>query len=322
MNIKNNPLSSIGTHDKIAVISHIQPDGDSLGSLLAMGMALKTLCSNIYIYTNDIFPRKYYFLPGHQYIEEYNEDNNLFFDICFVLDCGDPQRLGYSKNILDKSKTIINIDHHISNTEFGNINILDPQASSTCEMVYNLLKDYNFQFNQEIATCLYTGIATDTGNFVYDNTTSYTHRIVAELMEYKIDLHEISYNLYQNKSLKNIKFLGYILNHMEIEFAGKVAIITVDQNLMKEFDITPNDIDGVINYARDIEGIEIAILLKESSQNEVKVGFRSKSYVDVSALARKFGGGGHKKASGATMLGELVEVRKKIEKQIAIDLGW
>ncbi|AOY78422.1 hypothetical protein BJL90_16310 [Clostridium formicaceticum] len=320
--MRNNPLSLLDTHSKVAILSHVSPDGDSLGSLIALGLAMKKLCQGVYIFRNDLFPEKYKFLPGYQQVEAYREDCQQDFDFCFVLDCGDEKRLGYSEVILKRSKKIINIDHHISNTAFGDINLLDTEASSTCEIVYNLLKDFGLALDVDIATCLYTGIATDTGNFVYDNTTAYTHQVAAELMGFHIDLHKISYHLYQNKPLNSVRFLAHVLNHMEIGFDGKVAIIAIPEELLKKFNVLSSDVDGVINYARDIQGIEIAILLKESAGGEVKVGFRAKKDIDVSLLAGKFGGGGHKKASGATIEGTIEEVRKKLEEQITMDLGW
>ncbi|SNR88893.1 phosphoesterase RecJ domain-containing protein [Anaerovirgula multivorans] len=319
---KYNSLPQLQKDDVIALISHISPDGDSLGSLLALGMGLKKLCNNVKIYINDELPEKYNFLPGVQDIQLYNEKNKMIFDFCFVLDCGDQQRLGYSEEILSRSNKVINIDHHISNNGFGDINIIDLEASSTCEIVLDLLKDKDIPLDTNIATCLYTGIATDTGNFIYDNTTKKTHKAAAELMEHHIDLNNITYNLYQNKSLDAIKFLGYILNRLELSCDGKLAIMMVYEDDLRKYKLASNDVDGVINYARDIQGVEIAILLKETSNGSVRVGFRSKNNVDVSELAGKFGGGGHKKASGATMIGSMKEIRDKIEVQINNDLGW
>lgn len=320
--MNHNPLSLIQQHHRVAVISHVNPDGDSLGATLGLGLALKALCNEVYMYINDKFPSKYSFLPSWQHLANYDLKDRIDFDFCFVLDCGDPTRLGYSQLIFKKSHKVVNIDHHISNTKFGNINIVDSKVSSTCEIIYCLLKDLDIRLNTDIATCLYTGITTDTGNFIYDNTTANTHKVISELMAYNIDLNEISYGLYQNKSLNSIKFLGYVLNNMEISLGGKLATITVTRELIKEFNIDFSEVDGVINYARDIQGVEIAIMLKEVSDNEVKIGFRSKNKIDVSKLAQKFGGGGHKKAAGATYYGSIKEIRSEIEDQIRLDLGW
>lgn len=319
---KCNSLPQLNKKDVIAVISHVNPDGDSIGSLLALAMGLKKLCNNVNIYINDELPEKFNFLPGVQDIRLYNDKNNILFDFCFVLDCGDRHRLGYSEGILKKSRKVVNIDHHISNDGFGDINIVDLEASSTSEIVLDLLKEKDISLDTSIATCLYTGIATDTGNFIYDNTTSKTHRAAAELMEYGINLNDITCNLYQNKSLDAMRFLGYMLSKLEVSYNGKLAIIMVYEEDLKKYKLASNDVEGVINYARDIQGVEIAVLLKEMSEGSVRVGFRSKNNIDVSELAGKFGGGGHKKASGATMTGNMKEVRHKIEAQINQDLNW
>ncbi|MCC5909845.1 MAG: bifunctional oligoribonuclease/PAP phosphatase NrnA [Clostridiaceae bacterium] len=314
--MENNPLSLVDKNSKVAVIAHVNPDGDSLGSTLGLGLALKKICNQVAIYINDEFPKKYSFLPAYQDIKLYQSEDHAPFDLCFVLDCGDEKRLGYSKRILENSIQVINIDHHISNTNFGHINLIDAKASSTCEMIYSVVKDFKVEFDKDIATCLYTGIVTDTGNFIYDNTTSYTHKIVSELMELEIDINNITYNLYQNRPLNTVKFLGYILNNLHICYDGKLAIIEVKKDLLGEFNLSHSDVDGVINYARDIEGIEVAVLLKEVNMQEVKVGFRSKSHVDVSKVAQNLGGGGHKKASGATIYNGLDEARKKVEEEL------
>lgn len=320
--MENSLLSILKKEHIISVISHINPDGDSIGSLLALGTALKRLYNTVYIFINDELPKKYTFLPGVQDIIVYKHEEEINFDFCFVLDCGDSKRLGYSEIILNKSNVVVNIDHHISNTNFGDINIIDINASSTSEIVFNLLKNNNIPIDKKIATCLYTGITTDTGNFTYDNTTSYTHRVAAELMEQAIDLTNITFHLYQNKSLNSVEFLGDMLRRLKTSFDGKLAIITITEDDLEKYNLSSSDVDGVINYARDIQGVEIAILLKETSDGFVKIGLRSKNTIDVSKLAGKFGGGGHKKAAGATVKGSLVEVQEKIEVQIKKSLGW
>lgn len=320
--MENSLLSILKKEHIISVISHINPDGDSIGSLLALGTALKRLYNTVYIFINDELPKKYTFLPGVQDIIVYKHEEEINFDFCFVLDCGDSKRLGYSEIILNKSNVVVNIDHHISNTNFGDINIIDINASSTSEIVFNLLKNNNIPIDKKIATCLYTGITTDTGNFTYDNTTSYTHRVAAELMEQAIDLTNITFHLYQNKPLNSVEFLGDMLRRLKTSFDGKLAIITITEDDLEKYNLSSSDVDGVINYARDIQGVEIAILLKETSDGFVKIGLRSKNTIDVSKLAGKFGGGGHKKAAGATVKGSLVEVQEKIEVQIKKSLGW
>ncbi|NLM04746.1 MAG: bifunctional oligoribonuclease/PAP phosphatase NrnA [Clostridiales bacterium] len=319
--MNENPISLIKEESKIAIISHMSPDGDSIGSILGLGLFLMNISKDVNIYIDEKLPSRYDFLPGSQFLKVYKDDNKKF-DFCFVLDCGDADRLGHNQSILSKSSTIINIDHHISNTNFGDVNIINTNMSSTCELIFSLLKNYINKLNKDIATCLYMGILTDTGNFIYDNTTANTHKAVSELMEYNIDINIIVQNLYQNKSLNSIRFLGHVLNNFKILFNGKAALVVVTQELLKEYDIELDEIDGVINYVRDIEGVEIAILLKEITDDEVKISFRSKYDIDVNDLAKRFNGGGHKKAAGARVKGNIGTVENNIINQLKLDLGW
>ncbi len=316
------PPFQIKKTDTVSIISHIRPDGDSIGSTLALGLALKKICDNVHMYFNDQIPKKYCFLPGINEIQTYNMETNQYTDFCFVLDCGDTERLGYSDIILNNTHKIVNIDHHITNTNFGDINIIDFDASSTCEIIFALLNDIGISVDDSIATCLYTGIVTDTGNFIYDNTTPKTHKIVAKLLACGVNINKIAFNLYQNKDPNFIKFLGHVLNKIEISDNGKIAILTILMDDLKKYKLNPSDVDGIINYARDIEGIEVAVLFNEMDENLVKVGFRSKDRVDVSKLAQKFQGGGHKKASGAVVKGNLKEVYSKVIRQVNETLGW
>lgn len=314
---KKNPILSVNHSDKIAVISHINPDGDSLGSSMALGLALKKICGDVDIFVNGEIPERYKFLPQINRAKLYDEESDKKYDYCFVLDCGDETRLGYSEKLLSQSKTIINIDHHVSNNMFGHINIVDNQASSACEIVYRLIKDFFFMDDIEISTCIYTGISTDTGNFVYDNTSAKTHKIASKLLKTGIDIQEISYHLYQSKSLRSVKFLGYVLNNLETSYDGRVVIITIPLTLLQQYSVSDDEVEGVINYARDIKGVEVAVLIKELGVNKVKLGFRSKTEVDVSKLAMEFGGGGHKKASGATVYNSLEEVKNSLEEKLS-----
>ncbi|WP_026476050.1 DHH family phosphoesterase [Alkaliphilus transvaalensis] len=317
----NKLIPSINSDTRIAIIAHVNPDGDSLGSIMALGLALMKRSNQVNIFLNDELPGRYSFLPEVHLLKKYQSNEFDDFDLCFVLDCGDDRRFG-DIDLLVKSKEVINIDHHVSNNGFGDINFVRTDASSTCEIVYSIItEELEIQLDEKIATCLYTGIVTDTGNFRYESTTSYTHKVVAELLDFGVNIQEITFNLYQNNSLNSTKFLGHVLNQMEIYFNGKVAIITIDQDLLKEFDVKYEEVEGIINYARDIEGVEVAVIIKEATTDgEIKISFRSKKNYDVNELAKGFGGGGHKRASGATTKGTLTDVKEsllnKLEKMI------
>ena len=294
----------------IAITSHVDPDGDSICSILALGLALKQKFKNVDIFITDPLPSKFDFLPESKLIQSYEDVKDKDFDLFFTLDCGDEKRIGNSVELLKKSKKVVNIDHHISNPKFGDINIIDINASSTCEMVYSIIRDMGLIIDKDIATCIYTGIVTDSGNFMYDNATDKTHLVAAELIKLNVDKQEIMYHLYQKKSINSLKFLGYCLSNMEIDLDGRLAIFTIPSMLLNKFEISYNEIEGIVNYGRDIDGIDIAVTLREESDNKVKLSFRSKhDDVDVRALAQLFNGGGHKKASGATLSSSLDEAK-------------
>lgn len=302
-------------NSSIAVISHIDADGDSIGSILGLGLALKQKYNKVKIFIHDSLPNRFTFLGGLGKLYKYEDTLDEYFDCCFVLDCGDVNRLGSSKSILKKSKIIVNIDHHISNTKFGNINIIDVNASSTCEIIYSVIEDMGLFADKEIATCLYTGIVTDSGNFIYDNATSKTHLIAASLIDTNIDKQTIMYNLYQRKSINSLKFLGHSLSNMEAEYDGKLIFFLLPLSLLEEFHISYDDVESIVNYGRDIEGVDISVTLREENDGKTKLSFRSKhDDVDVSALAELFGGGGHRKAAGATLNVPLEEAKMLVIK--------
>ncbi|SCY12361.1 DHH family phosphoesterase [Alkaliphilus peptidifermentans] len=312
-----NPLDMINKSKNIAIISHVNPDGDSLGSILGLGLALKKIHTNVTIYVNDIVPGKYEFLPGLHLLKKYDNEALDEYDLTFVLDCGDINRLGYSTTLLSRSKKVFNIDHHISNNSFGDYNIVDAHASSTCELVYDFLsKELNITVDNEIATCLYVGINTDTGSFKYDNTSPSTHIVTAHLLEAGINIEYITYNLYQNNSISNMKFLGHVLSHLALYLDDKVAIVDITDDLIEKYSIDAAETDSIINYARDIKGIEVAITLRELEEDLIKISLRAKGDFDVNKLANIFGGGGHKKASGAVIRGSIDNVRESILNEI------
>lgn len=317
----NNLRELIDQANNIAVIAHINPDGDSLGSSLALGLAIKAINSNVTIFINDVLPAKYGFLPEvHQFVM-FKEVELKEFDISFILDCGDLDRLGSSKGLIDKTKTLINIDHHVSNNNYGDINIIDVKASSTCQMVYNLIEgQLKLPITADIATNLYVGIITDTGNFKYDNTSPETHRVTAKLLEAGVDIEAVTINLFQSNTYNSVKFLGEFLQNLDILLDGKLAISVISIQMLNKYSLDSDETDSIINYGRDIKGVEVAVTLKEVKDNIIKLSFRSKADVDVNKIAKVFGGGGHKKASGATIEGNIEEVRKRIIEEVEIAL--
>jgi phosphoesterase RecJ-like protein len=285
---------------EVTIITHITPDGDALGSSAALGLSLIRMGKKVTIVKNDEIPLKYDFLPG-QFLFDDADIASLQPDTLVVLDCGDLERLGDFIGISQKASTVINIDHHISNTMFGNLNLVDANAAATAELIYQIIKLLGVGMDLEIATCIFTAIASDTGCFKYDNTTSVTHGIAGELTNIGVETGWICSRIFNMRTLGQTKLLGKAIDSIRIYHGGKTAVMSLTKVDLEEFGCDRQDIEGIIEFARDIEGVEVAVLLKETEDEEVRVGLRSNEYVDTSVIAAVFNGGGHKKASGCTI---------------------
>lgn len=283
----------------IFIVSHVQPDGDNIGSILALGLALKKIDKNIVVLKSDTIPSDYLFLPNVDIIQDYSD--KLEIDLLITLDSSDEDRLGKNKVLLEHAKTIINIDHHISNTNFGHINIVDSTAAATGELVYKIINRMNISIDKDIGTCIYTAISSDTGSFMYDNTTSETHEIISELLKLGIDKSNININLYQNRSIERTMLFIKALETLNLYFDNKVAVVKVTNKILEDSGSKMEDTEGIVSFIREIRDVEIAILLKEFNENEIKISMRSKKNVDVAAICHNFGGGGHVKAAGCTI---------------------
>lgn len=303
------PVKLIKESKKIAILSHIMPDGDNIGSCLALYNALIKLGKNVVLIQDDDIPEMYRFLKNSDRFVKPGE--NYSIDLVIVLDCGDIGRLGKSARYLE-NKDIINIDHHISNTEFGHHNIVDTSASATAELVYELINKLEIVLDKDICECIYTGIVTDTGQFQYSNTTSVTHKIAADLISNGVEPSKVYKAVYQNNSISKIKLIGKALSLMEFYYDNRIASIMLNKEVFESVGAKDEDTDGLINFARDIKGVEVALLFKETYDGKIKIGFRSKDFIDVNQIAQKFGGGGHIRAAGATVAGEIKSIKEKI----------
>ena len=292
-------INRIMESKNIYIASHINPDGDNLGSSLALGLALKKIKDEVFLLKVDETPSDYLFLPGIDMIKDFQGDKEI--DLLITLDSSDIDRLGKNKELVNLAKSVINIDHHISNTNFGHINMIDSNASATGELIYKLIRKMDIAIDGDIADCIYTAISSDTGSFMYDNTSSETHEIVAELMKYGVNKKDININLYQNRSLKRTNLFINALSNMEMYFEDKVAIVKVTNNMLEKTGTRMEDTEGIISFIREIGTVELAILLKEFGPNEIKVSMRSKRFLDVAKLCLEFGGGGHIRAAGCTI---------------------
>lgn len=302
-------IDRIKDSDRIAILSHIMPDGDNVGSGLALCSALKKSGRDARFILDDEVPKIYRFLKGADQV--YSPEDYERFDVVLALDCGDEGRLGRSAMYLNNNY-VINIDHHISNSRYGDLNLVDSEASATGELVYRLIHQLDIDLDKDIAECLYTAIVTDTGQFQYSNTTALTHQITGELIDHGVNVSLMFERIYQNSSKEKIILMKMALGSLEFYHNDTISCISLTQQQMQAAKAKDEDSDGMINLARDIECVEVAVFLKEMEPGKIKVGLRSKKLVDVAAVALKFGGGGHVRASGCTIYGTIDEVRQKV----------
>ncbi len=299
----------------IGVVSHKNPDGDSLGSLIGLGLSLKKLSDNIIFVRPDIIPQAYDFLPGLINMQKI-EDIKVNIDLLIVLDSSDEDRLGLNKSLIETSKKTINIDHHISNSNFADLNLVVSSSSSTGEIVYQVLTRGNFPIDEDIATCIYVAISTDTGRFTYESVSKNTLQIVASLYDYQIKAHEINKNLYQKRSLSTTKLFISAISNLDLYKDGKIAIARVTSDMYLKTGAKPDETEGIVEFLRDTEGVEVACLLKELENKEIKLSLRTKDYVDANKVCSFFGGGGHIRASGASSPYTMVETEKLLLEEL------
>ncbi len=283
--------------DSIVLISHINPDGDALGSSLSMYPVLKNMSKKVTV-CNLTKP-----LPDYlDFLPNFNKVTNKLpksYDLMISFDCGSFDRLG----IEEKPPFLINIDHHISNTEYGDINIIDPKAASTSQVVYNMLKTNGIDINEESAVCIYTALVTDTGSFQYESVNDKVFECAADLVRCGVKPDYVAKMLFQRDRLSRLRLLAKAYDTIELCCDGKVAFVEVTKEMMEITGAIKEDTDTIVNSVRAIASVEVAVMLREDDEG-IKISLRSKNYADVSKIAVKYGGGGHIRAAGATLKGE------------------
>lgn len=285
----------------IAIASHLNPDGDNLGSVTAMKNLLKKLDKSPIFVLDDLIPSSFKFLPNISDNKSPDEVKSVNFDLFITLDCSDTDRMGDNlKEIFNKSKKTINIDHHKTNENFADLNIVDTNSPATCELLFRIIESAEFKIDKDIATSLYTGLSTDTGSFKYDSVNSETFRIASELVKYDISLNDIAVNVYQSRSIEKTNLLIRALNSIKYFCDNKIAIAIVTNKDMEETKAEKGDADGIVEFVRDTDGVELAVLLKEK-EGCIRLSLRSKSKINCTKVASQFNGGGHVRASGGTI---------------------
>lgn len=317
-NVATQMAEEIRKAPKVALFSHVSPDGDCIGSMLGIGFALEALGKEVYMYNPDPIPRNLNFLPGVDKIKA--ELPTPFPEILLFVDCADLQRVKLKKDDLPSDSLILNLDHHISNQNFGTLNWVNCNASASGEIAYALIRQLKVDITQEIATNLYTAILTDTGSFKYSNTTSKTHQIAGELIDSGISLGDIHHHVFDQTPMVKLELLRRALNRLQFLGEGQLAMMTLRKIDFEESGAEESLSEGLIDHARTVEGVEVAVLLKESDSETTRVSLRSNRWFDVNKIADRFGGGGHKRAAGCTLKSSIEEAQQLLMQTIEEEL--
>src|SRR5437762_7084117 len=303
-------------HQRFAVLGHVRPDGDALGSQLALALSLQQLGKEVRVWNEDGMLEKYSFLPRAELLTKPPSDPQDF-DVAIALDTAIQNRLGTALPAVRSAKIWINIDHHLSNPGYGDVVYVDPSAPATAEIIFRLINTQGLPFNRDIAENLYAAISTDTGSFQYPQTTAHTMEIAAELIRTGLDVGRLNQQLYENYPRRRVELLRELLRTMRFEHGGRVASFSLSLKTAAKLGVLPEDNEGLIDHLRAIRGVIVAAFFEELSDGKVRVSMRSKSdTVDVCAICQKFGGGGHTLAAGARVPGTLSEVERNVLEEI------
>ncbi len=311
MSIKT-ATTAIKKLNKFFISAHINPEGDSIGSQIALASLLRRIGKDAVILNESPVPHVLRFMSGTENILK-EMPSNFKFEAAIILDCPDLSRVGNVSEYIGSDKIVINIDHHISNENFGKYNWVNAECSSVGEMIFGLFKAFKLKIEYDEAVAIYTAIMTDTGSFKYTNTSPGTHRIAAELIDAGVRPYEIYGRIYETSSIQDTNLLSEALQTLKVSDDGKVAWLWVTKAMLKKTKASLEGTEELINFARSIDGVEVAVLFRETGTNDrIKVSFRSKGKIDVNKLASYFSGGGHVTASGCSVNGKLQDVEKKV----------
>lgn len=298
---KNNKIiETIQNARKIGVGCHTFPDGDALGSVQALTLALRKLNKEVYMFSKDKVMETLKFLPLSNEVELCDSTTKPSTDLIIILDCGALDRVNVDLKGIYGTE-LMNIDHHKTNDRYGDINLVVPTASATGEIMFDIINDLGVAIDKDIATCLYTAITTDTGSFRYQCTTDKTHEVAGELLKTGIDFSTISRTVFDTKPLERIRLISEVLGTMETYLNGKVNIMKVSENDFVRLNVLDRDTSDIVNYGLFPMESDVSIILKEA-EGRIRVSMRTKEKVDAGRFADKFNGGGHSRAAGMTFM--------------------
>jgi phosphoesterase RecJ-like protein len=302
-------VNAIEQHDSFLLLSHIDPDGDAIGSLMALLFLLRRRGKKAVASNQDGVPKIYRFLKGSdQIVTTIPRSTN--FDAAIFLECPTMERAGAAcAPVIERVPLLINIDHHVENSRFGHLNIVDPELCAVAEIVFDLFGAMGEPMDAIIAEALYAAIMTDTGSFKYPNTTPRAHETSAQLLRFGINPYDMYQRIYENLSVPAALIAACA--HCTLEIQNGISCITITRKMLEETGATAEDTHDIVNLGRNISGVEAALLFREA-ENGIKVSLRSKTFLKVNEIAVRFGGGGHLKAAGCTIKGSMEQAKEQI----------
>jgi phosphoesterase RecJ-like protein len=311
-------VDAIRSRQRFVVSSHSRPDGDSIGSQLAMAYALRHLGKEALVVNADPAPPPLMQFPGVPQIQVADRVDGAF-DAAIIMECGDLARTGVLG--LDRS-FVINIDHHPGNTSYGQLNWFDASAAACGEMVFDLIRALGVPFTREIATHVYLAILTDTGSFHYSSISTRTFDICREALEAGVDPVMVARNVYDSNNMGRLKLFGAVLSAMQIDPTGRIAIVYLDHEMARAAGGTYEDTEGLINLPLTVKEIQAVVFFKQVEGEQYRVSMRSKGDIDIGAIAKEFGGGGHKNAAGCAVTGGIDALQKLFVDKMERAISW
>ena len=290
--------------------SHESPDGDAVGSTLALASFLRRIGKDVHIHFRDPVPELYSFLPGADTVLDTIPDQQ--FDVSFVLDIGELRRAGETFCGFTRFHKRINLDHHLGCALFGDHNLIDSTAAATGVLVYRIASAYGYEIDPETALCLYVAVITDTGSFRYSNANKEAFNVAGEMIERGVNAWDVAEQLYENQPRKRLELLARCLPTLDFFARGQAASVTVTLDMYAATGADAELTDGFVNYPRSIQGVEVSIFFRQLADRKWKIGFRSKGKVNVAAFSKALGGGGHHNAAGCTLDGSYDEIRAQV----------
>ena len=303
-------IKVIRSNSSFILTTHEGPDGDAVGSSLALASFLRKLGKDVTVHYQDTVPDLYRFLPGADSVLHHIPDRH--FDVSFVLDIGERKRAGKEFCAFSRVTTTVNLDHHLSCENFADYNLIDSQAAATGILVYRIAAASGYLFDLDTALCIYTAIITDTGSFRYSNANREAFTVAGEMIECGVNAWNVAEQLYENQPLERLLLLAQSLQTLDVFKDGQAASVTVTSDMYAASGADAELTDGFVNYPRSIRGVEVAIFFRQLDEKKFKVGFRSKGNVNVAAFSAALGGGGHHNAAGCTVDGTLDEVKAHV----------